>query len=438
MIYAKIVLIAFAVLAPESCHGAALPVTDPPPAGAVSTEVARDATAAVGRKLQSTPPNAASVTSSQIPPSIKDDIQSYCQNQVCNGEGLEWKLLGDSGVDINSPAPSYVQAFPDQISWSGLDRPIITETQVQYECASSASGTATCTAELTVTHGTSIEHSTSQTSKVGVSFSVEASIPEVMKMSASTSLSLSTTTTESQTTSDSETTSLEVAVPIEEGQKKCVSVVQKQSTFQSTWTLPMALTNPNGDGIRCDYSSPCLDHYYWFGSFERMSPADTSYTISGKATANVMSYGAVHIRPGACSEASPPPPPSLPAPPVGPCPDCNGKIDTWDEEWGSSPQDRCSVWVTNSEWGALSDGKTVAESCSSDFGDKWCAATCCLAVGGKTDTFKESWGSSPQARCSTWSTNSDWGALAGGNTLLQSCVGWGSTWCAATCCALAA
>lgn len=124
---------------------------------------------------------------------------------------------------------------------------------------------------------------------------------------------------------------------------------------------------------------------------------------------------------GSCTSKCESPPP----------PDCTGKIDTWEDSWGSSPQEACSQWITNDSWGALSGGSMLLEACASEFGSSKCAGTCCYTLSGKVDTWAPKWASSPEEACSAWISNSDWGALSGGNTAAESCSKFAG--CAATC-----
>lgn len=225
--------------------------------------------------------------------------------------------------------------------------------------------------------------------------------------------------------SESETITVTVSVPLQAGERKCAHVTQTQTVFDSTWTLPMSLTDGGGSGLRCQYEDPCSDHYYHYGSLDDMSPDDTWYTISGKSKATVVSESTVKTFDGPC--------PKDPK-----CPHCAGKVDTYEADWGSSAQDRCSQWINDSDWGALGHGKTVAQSCADDSWGSHCAATCCFALGGKIDKMEDEWGSSPQDRCSKWSQDDEWGALSHGKTLSQSCTDWGDEFCAATCCAAGA
>ena len=61
---------------------------------------------------------------------------------------------------------------------------------------------------------------------------------------------------------------------------------------------------------------------------------------------------------------------------------CAGKTDTYSPGWTPpvTPHEACQQWATNSSWGALEQGDTLTESCSSDFGITYCAATCCALL----------------------------------------------------------
>jgi len=285
-----------------------VPVTVPdvplPVHGAAASRTINVATKPLSDKRKLLPTDAAYVQKSLIPSDMSSKIQDYCQNTVCNGEGTEWHMLGDP-IENFTPDPTWVQAHPDQMTWSGLDNPTATEYEQQVDCDNTGNSEAmTCHATISVEHGTTMTTSTSVASKIGVEFGVEVGIPEVMKVSGKTSFDVTTTDTSSKAVSQSETITISVDVPVAAGERKCFYVSQKVSKFDSTWTLPMSITDGSGRGIRCEYSSPCNDHYYWFSSVRGMSAADTSYTVSGKATAKVMSYGAIKTRDGACNSPS--------------------------------------------------------------------------------------------------------------------------------------
>lgn len=126
----------------------------------------------------------------------------------------------------------------------------------------------------------------------------------VLKVGAKTSFEVSTTDTSSKAVSEAQTITIAVDVPVKAGEHKCAYVTQTQSTYDSTWTLPMSLTDEGKNGIRCQYSEPCGGHYYYNVPVSGMSADDTSYTMSGKSTAKVMSYGSVQTRDGACKSSS--------------------------------------------------------------------------------------------------------------------------------------
>merc|ERR1711953_1606730 len=54
--------------------------------------------------------------------------------------------------------------------------------------------------------------------------------------------------------------------------------------------------------------------------------------------------------------------------------------DTWTDwsinSWWSSPHERCQEWSVDSKWGALQDSRTLEQSCSEEWAQNNCAATC--------------------------------------------------------------
>jgi len=59
---------------------------------------------------------------------------------------------------------------------------------------------------------------------------------------------------------------------------------------------------------------------------------------------------------------------------------CTGKerTDKWITDWGSSSNYRCTQWANDAEWGALRNGQTLSEACStSEWAMTQCTATCC-------------------------------------------------------------
>jgi len=306
MLYKMSMLAALTVSASAAAVPVAIPNVPPPVQGATASRTINVATKPLSdkRKLQSTPPNAAYVQKANIPSDISSKIQDYCQNSVCDGKETEWHMLGDH-MDDNTPGATWVQAHPDQMTWSGLDNPTVTESEQYMVCDNGGnSEPMTCRKTIEVERGITMTTSTSVESKVGVEFSVKVSIPEVMKVGTDTSFEVSTTDTTSKAVSQSETVSIELEVRAGPGEVKCGYVKQTTSSFESTWTLPMSLTDQYGHGIRCQYGSPCDGHYYHFANVDDMSAADTSYTMSGKSTARVMSEANIITRDGACPQSA--------------------------------------------------------------------------------------------------------------------------------------
>jgi len=113
-------------------------------------------------------------------------------------------------------------------------------------------------------------------------------------------------------------------------------------------------------------------------------------------------------------------------------------VDMWLPDWSWSPTDACQEWAT-SEWGALAGEATLQESCvPGSLGGELCAGACCTAKGGACvrDIWLPEWAKAAASvfACEDWAVDSDWGALANGATLEESCRDWGSRYCAGTCC----
>ena len=60
---------------------------------------------------------------------------------------------------------------------------------------------------------------------------------------------------------------------------------------------------------------------------------------------------------------------------------CKALKDTWAPSWSHDPTVACGQWSTNSDWGALKGGQTIKQACASSFGRDSCAKTCCELVG---------------------------------------------------------
>eukprot|EP00928_Gymnodinium_smaydae_P041227 TRINITY_DN2790_c0_g3_i2.p1 TRINITY_DN2790_c0_g3~~TRINITY_DN2790_c0_g3_i2.p1 ORF type:complete len:1707 (-),score=254.44 TRINITY_DN2790_c0_g3_i2:352-5472(-) len=96
--------------------------------------------------------------------------------------------------------------------------------------------------------------------------------------------------------------------------------------------------------------------------------------------------------------------------------------DIWTPRWGKSPPESCREWAANSVWGALAGaGATLQKSCESGWARVNCAATCGCPEVQCVNTWEENWGASPDERCLKWATNKEWGALKDGASLDLSC-----------------
>lgn len=182
MLYKMSMLAALTVSASAVPVPVAVPNVPPPVQGAAASRTINTATKPLSdkRKLQSTPnpPDAAYVQKASIPSEMSDQIQGYCQTKFCDGPGLEWHMLGDP-MDDWLPDPTWVQAHPDKMTWSGLENPTVIESEVQMDCDNTLnSSDMVCTTTLKVERGLTMTTSTEVASKVGVEFSVTASIPE--------------------------------------------------------------------------------------------------------------------------------------------------------------------------------------------------------------------------------------------------------------------
>ena len=191
MLYTKVLM--FAMLATTPFFAAAVPVPADVPVPSTVQGVAAasrhiDIATKPGsdkRKLQSTPTDAAAVVKTQIPSDMSSKIKDFCNAVVKNScKGTQWHLKGDPEVKDHAPDQTWVQAHPDQLTWAGLDNPTVSETEIQVDCDNTDnSDEITCHASLSVQTGTTMTTSTTVASKVGVEFSVDASIPEGARQS---------------------------------------------------------------------------------------------------------------------------------------------------------------------------------------------------------------------------------------------------------------
>eukprot|EP00931_Biecheleriopsis_adriatica_P087183 TRINITY_DN6168_c0_g1_i1.p1 TRINITY_DN6168_c0_g1~~TRINITY_DN6168_c0_g1_i1.p1 ORF type:complete len:703 (+),score=83.65 TRINITY_DN6168_c0_g1_i1:56-2110(+) len=72
--------------------------------------------------------------------------------------------------------------------------------------------------------------------------------------------------------------------------------------------------------------------------------------------------------------------------------------DKWAPNWdGFSPSAACEHWATNSNWGALSDGKSLSQACDNDWARTQCAKTCGFCSGSRQTPSAEYVPGSPGA-----------------------------------------
>jgi len=75
-------------------------------------------------------------------------------------------------------------------------------------------------------------------------------------------------------------------------------------------------------------------------------------------------------------------------------PKCDALRDTWRPSWSHDPHAACEQWSSNSDWGALAHGHSLAQACAGGWAKTNCAKTCCEALSSSEATSSEATGGS--------------------------------------------
>jgi hypothetical protein len=152
---------------------------------------------------------------------------------------------------------------------------------------------ATLSVTLDGSHSDSVMIGLTTTSSFSEEIDVEVGIPEVMQVTSKSTFTVSSTSTEQQTSTDTSGHSNTVSSSVPAHSSKCASIQGTSVNYKQSFEVPVCLSGR----IRCQYSSPCNGHYYWYVG---LGSDDVCSNMKGYATSSTVTEVTSTIDPGVC------------------------------------------------------------------------------------------------------------------------------------------
>jgi hypothetical protein len=205
---------------------------------------------------------------------------------------------GDHLDDVRVNPDDHTQACitQGQVHFTGLSPTHGSKQVDEQEACNNLDSKITQTINLGGSDGSSVTVSTSSTASFSEGIDIEVDIPEELKVTAKTTFGFSSSRTDSQkdTSSRSFSNSIQADIP----PHSCVCGKEEVSTmvYDSAFTVDVCVTG----AFRCQYSSTCNGHYYWYIPLSNLGAEKTCYTVNGHARSNQDISGHGVVNPGKC------------------------------------------------------------------------------------------------------------------------------------------
>jgi len=124
---------------------------------------------------------------------------------------------------------------------------------------------------------------------------MEVDIPDVMKVTSKSTFTMSSSSTHQQTSTDTNGHSNTISSGVPAHSSICATITGTTVDYRQTFSVPAYLSGM----IRCQYSSRCRGHYYWYAN---LVSSDFSSNLDGVATSNTVTEVKSSIQQGVCPE----------------------------------------------------------------------------------------------------------------------------------------
>jgi hypothetical protein len=152
---------------------------------------------------------------------------------------------------------------------------------------------ATQTVQLSGEHTDTVSVGLTVSSSFSETLSVEVDIPEVMKVTDTASFVISSSSTEQHSDSHASGHAESVSATVDPHSSACAIMDGKTVDYNSDFTVSVCLSGI----IRCQYSSRCKGHYFWYFS---LGGEDVCSNMKGTATSNSITETKAVINKGKC------------------------------------------------------------------------------------------------------------------------------------------
>lgn len=142
-------------------------------------------------------------------------------------------------------------------------------------------------------HSDSVMIGLTTTSSFAETIAVEVEIPEVMKVTGQYAFTVTSSSTVQQTSTDTNGHSNSISVSVPAHSSTCASVKGTSVEYHQNFEVPVCLAGR----IRCQYSSPCNGHYYWYVA---LGSNDVCSNMKGYATSSTVTEVGSTIDEGVC------------------------------------------------------------------------------------------------------------------------------------------
>jgi hypothetical protein len=142
-------------------------------------------------------------------------------------------------------------------------------------------------------HSDSVMVGLTTTSSFAETIAVQVEIPEVMKVTSQFAFTVTSSSTTQQTSTNTNGHSNSVSATVPAHSSKCATIGGTSVEYNQNFEVPVCLRGQ----FRCQYSSPCNGHYYWYVS---LGSNDVCSNMKGYATSSTVTEVTSTIDEGVC------------------------------------------------------------------------------------------------------------------------------------------